>query len=177
MHPVQSGAQLLLVIVANSLGLRSGIEQNGKVPPAGNPALHERLAEGAGESDRVLFKDFEANGIRVYGNPKIQRNGVGQKLGRGKHEAWHMDRELDRHAVVNFRQSLEEAATKTESKSSPESWELGFESVQEEVKVYFASMNRADQSKLLARTVLYLFQLLATIIWCGCTHTTSSQFN
>ena len=177
MHPVQSGAQLLLVIVANSLGLRSGIEQNGKVPPAGNPALHKRLAEGAGESDRVLFKDFEANGIRVYGNPKIQRNGVGQKLGRGKHPPWNMDRELDRHAVVNFRQSLEEAATKTQSKSTPEKWKDGFVSVQDEVKVHFASMNRADESKLLARTVLYLFQLLATIIWCGCTHTTSSQFN
>ena len=88
-----------------------------------------------------------------------------------------MDRELDRHAVVNFRQSLEEAATKTQSKSTPEKWKDGFLSVQDEVKVHFASMNRADESKLLARTVLYLFQLLATIIWCGCTHTTSSQFN
>jgi len=49
--------------------------------------------------------------------------------------------------------------------------------VKDEVKVHFANMNQADEKKLLARTVLYLFQLLATIIWCGCTHTTSSQFN
>ncbi len=147
------------------------------MPPAGNPAFHSELAEKAGDGDRVPFKDFEAHGIRVYGNPKIQRNGVGQRLGRGKHPPWNMDRELDRHAVVNFRPSLEEAATKTESKSTPEEWEHAFESVQDEVKVYFAFMGRADEKKLLARTVLYLFQLLATIIWCGCTHTTSSQFN
>ena len=69
----------------------------------------------------------------------------------------------DRHFVVNLKVDYEEAYMAAQAKVSMDDWKH-VTSAKIQVMQDFKQKRKSDQEKLIARTVLFLFQLLVTAI-------------
>ena len=142
----------------HSSELRRAIELCKKKPPTNEEGVHfEKRASNASVSDFIRFDDVEKNGIRVYSRWP-DKKGIGPRVA---HMDW--DAAKDRHFVVSLKVDYEEAYTAAQAKVSMEDWEHVI-TAQRQVLDIFKEKKRSDQGKLIARTVLFLFQLLATAI-------------
>jgi len=150
----------------HSSELRRAIELCEKKPPTNEEGVlfEKRAADNATVKDIIPFDELEENGIRVYSRWPDKR-GIGPRVGHANknYEAMDWDAAKDRHFVVSLKVDYEEAYTAAQAKVSMEDWEHVI-TAQRQVVEIFREKKRSDQGKLIARTVLFLFQLLATAI-------------
>jgi hypothetical protein len=153
-------------ILLHSSELRRAIELCEKKPPTNEDCIkfEQRAANNATLKDIIPFDELENNGIRVYSRWP-DKNGIGPRVARPHNHYDAMDRDTakDRHFVVNLQVDYEAAYEAAHAKVSMADW-AHVASALKKVQDDFRRKKKADKDKLVARTVLFLFQLLATAI-------------
>lgn len=158
---------LLLLREPNSAALREAIELCVKRPPTKEEGMQfdREAAENATANDLVWFHDLEKNGVKTY-SKWPDRNGVGQSAYKpfGNHSPTDWSTAKDKHFVVNLQSDLHKAYSNAMGQSSRLNDWQHFDSALKQVENDFKAKNKHDANKLIPRTVLFLFQLLATAI-------------
>ena len=157
----------LLLKVANSKELRTAIELSQKKPPtvADGIWFDKRALHTATEDDIIRFHDLYKYGIHTF-KTWPDKFGVGQCANYPfkNHLPTDWDTAKDRHFIINLKSDYEAAYFQAQQQSSHLSdWEQ-IEKFRDKVKAEFEEKKMHEPDKLIARTVLYLFQLLATVI-------------
>ena len=181
MESANVGIVFLLIAAANSEQLRRDIEQSSQQGTRLAPTVQQGIKkdkdriEKATPDDVITRKDFEANGIVSLADwPKGKLFQASGKKGKPGMQGCSdkTPNPPNRHVVVNLQGTLERAHKRVQSMSSvsrtSKDFDDAFESAKEEVRkrMEFEGRNtQADQKKLVARTVLYLIQMMATILW------------
>jgi hypothetical protein len=159
----------LLIAVADSEKLRTSIERNTKAPPTKLDGCKQdkEMLQRATVNDVVRPGDFTANGIVHLADWPFSTAGTGRAAGSTRHVQRNWDRDRNRHIVMNFRPTLEVAFQQVKGRNEDFSkFHTAFDAASERVKELMKRERKpADPSKLIARTVLYLFQKVATILW------------
>lgn len=159
----------LLTAVADSENLRRSIERDTKAPPTKLDGCNQdkEMLERATVNDVVRPEDFAANGIVHLANWPISSDGTGRAAGSSRYvqRKWEVDR--NRHIVMNFRPTLEDAVANVKGRNLDFSkFHTAFDWAKERVGELLRSQRKpAEPDKLTARAVLYLFQMVATILW------------
>lgn len=174
MESMNGGIVLLLMVAENSEQLRKAIEENSaqgtRLPPTKQDGIKkdkERL-EKATANDIITRKDYTANGIVCLTDWPSGTDGAGRASGvRGQPSVQRQwDKDTNRNLVINLKNTLQASYEKArDSDKDCSGFRNAFDSAQTEVKSRMKDEGRTDADKLVARTVLYLFQLLATVIW------------
>ena len=179
MESANVGIVFLLIAAANSEQLRRDIEQSSQQGTRLAPTVQQGIKkdkdriEKATPDDVITRKDFQANGIVSLADwPKGKLFQASVKKGGMQGCSDNTPNTPNRHVVVNLQGTLERAHKRVQSMSSvsrtSKDFDDAFESAKEEVRkrMEFEGRNtQADQKKLVARTVLYLIQMMATILW------------
>jgi len=157
----------LLLKVANSKELRTAIELCQKKPPtvAEGIRFDQRAIDKATSDDYIRFHDLEENGVYAY-STWPDKYGVGQRAYPPfrNHEPKDWDTAKDRHFIINLKSDYEEAYAQAKRQSSQVlDWDH-IQTARDKVETEFKAKKMPDPDKLTARTVLYLFQLIATVI-------------
>ena len=158
---------MLLLKVANSKELRTAIELSKKKPPtvAEGIRFDQRAMDKATSDDCIMFRDLEKNGIHTFQKwPDIYGVGPSAYPPFRNHDPKDWDTAKDRHFIINLKSDYEEAYAQAKRQSSQVlDWEH-IQTARDKVEAEFLEKKMADPDKLTARTVLYLFQLIATVI-------------
>ncbi len=159
----------VLIAVADSDKLRRSIESDTKAPPTKSEGgkQDKKMLDRATVNDVVTPKEYPANGIVQLANWPSSTDGTGRAAGGIGNVQRQWDTDANRHIVMNFRPTLEEAYKKAKGRNRDfEKFHTAFDGAKERVSELMRRKGKpAEQSKLIARTVLYLFQMVATILW------------
>jgi hypothetical protein len=160
---------LLLTAVADSENLRRSIEKDTKAPPTKSDGCKQdkEMLERATVNDVVRPEDFTANGIVHLANWPISTDGHGRAPGSSRHVQRKWDDDRNRHIVMDFRPTLEDAFANVKGRNL-DFWKFhtAFDWAKERVGELLKSKGKsAEPDKLTARAVLYLIQMVATILW------------
>ncbi len=159
----------LLTAVADSENLRRSIERDTKALPTKLDGCKQdkEMLDRATVNDIVRPEDYTANGIVHLANWPSSTDGTGRAAGG----TWKVQRKWEddpnRSIVMNFRPTLEDAHKNVKGRNVNFSkFHTAFDSAQERVKLLLKKEQKPPEpDKLNARTVLYLFQMVATVLW------------
>jgi hypothetical protein len=169
----EDGCKLLLIVAANSEELRISIEKDEREPPTKleGGKQDKVMLDRATEKDLVMPKDYRANGIVHLSNWPSSTAGTGRAAGPRQpgysgNTQRNWDTDTNRNIVMNFKSTLEGAyrAAKGRNRNFL-NFHNGFDSATERVRDVMKSQGKTCEDKVMARTVLYLFQKVATILW------------
>ncbi len=161
-------ATLLLMIAANSADLRTSIERNTRAPPTKSEggAMDKSKLDEATCADVVRPADYTANGIVCLSNWPSSTDGTGPAAGRAGNVQRKWDTDTNRNMVINMRSTLVEAYEVVKGRSSSfKIFHTAFDKAQDSVKDLMKTAGKTASDKVIPRTVLYLFQKLATVLW------------
>jgi hypothetical protein len=124
------------------------------------------MLDRATVNDVVMPRDYKANGIVHLSNWPSSTDGTGRAAGGTWNVQRKWDADTNRNIVMNFRPTLEEAYDNAKGrKRNFSNFHSGFDGAKDRVSDLMTREGKTDQHKLIARTVFYLFQMVATILW------------
>ena len=158
------------MIAQGSEQLRRTIEADrGSLPSQSDGiALDKEWLEKASADDVIMPEEYRTHGIVHFSGWPSGKDGRGRASGVAGQpaEQRYWDADKNRNMVINLRTTFEAAHELAKQQTTQTRLFLdAFNDAKEKVKAKMKAEGKTDASKLIARTVLYLIQLLATVLW------------